>query len=271
MLISIVGPATSPPCSGETDGLVTNQPYLGCCTSVSTKKRLGAFHNRIGFAQEVFIARELVMLPQMSAKPGAAHRPHSPVGAINGRGGPPCIGVVMSHPTACAPHHFGCFRAGLRDFAHHLQQRLVTLAQIGGFRRPVVHLGVDVDGVFRLPRRRSGSIPDALKVGRLVARTRRRNQQITPILKVEADQLWIGSRGEALLPHIGRRFGGLTGADIKRNATKKALVISDMVLAQFVGGELLRRRDTRGGERIGVASDIVVVFVIGRRIQHDQR
>src|ERR1041384_7028582 len=39
------------------------------------KKSGRAIHQRIGFLEKFFVARELIMFPKMSAKPGAGERP----------------------------------------------------------------------------------------------------------------------------------------------------------------------------------------------------
>ena len=40
----------------------------------------------------------------------------------------------------------------------------MTLGQITDFRRPVVHLGIDIDCVFAVPRRQHLLIPDPLQI-----------------------------------------------------------------------------------------------------------
>ena len=42
---------------------------------------------------------------------------------------------------------FGRFGAGHRDVFEHIEQGLMALGQVADLGRPVVHLGVDVDGL----------------------------------------------------------------------------------------------------------------------------
>ena len=78
----------------------------------------------------------------------------------------------MRDPAARAVVHARGARAGDRQVVHHAHQRLHALGEIGRLRRPVVHLRVDVDGVFRAPGRRHLVVPQALQVGGLSARPR---------------------------------------------------------------------------------------------------
>ena len=45
---SIVGPTTSPPCSGEFDGPLISQPVFGSLTRKSTKNSAASFMHRVG-------------------------------------------------------------------------------------------------------------------------------------------------------------------------------------------------------------------------------
>ena len=116
--MSIVGPAqmlvVPSGCvfSGESDGQVTSQWCVGSSTSVSRKNCAAPFIAGINFLQIFPVAGELVMFPEILAKPRAAHRPHADIAAVNRRGRAPQIGVVMRHPAARAIHDLGRARAG---------------------------------------------------------------------------------------------------------------------------------------------------------------
>ena len=79
-------------------------------------------------------------------------------------------------------------------------------ARLADLRRPVVHLGVDVDGVVRAPRRPHLVVPDALQVGRLRAGPARRDQQVAPVLEQQLDEAGIRCRRAlAIRRSVGRR------------------------------------------------------------------
>ena len=91
----------------------------------------GLFHDGIApVRQELAVAAEGIVLPQMQAQPGCAHRPHARTDAIHRRGVSPGVGVVMGHEAVRAVHFFGGFPPhGLHVFDQ-LEQRLVHLCKI---------------------------------------------------------------------------------------------------------------------------------------------
>src|ERR1051325_6262732 len=127
----------------------------------------------------------------MRAEPRAAGGPEAPQWSIDRRCLSPEIGVVMTDPTTRAVLNTRRARAVLDQFRNHPQQRLVTLRKISRLGRPVVHLGVDIDGVLAFPRRRHQVVPDALQVGGLRSEARRRDQQVTAVLKIQRGELRI--------------------------------------------------------------------------------
>src|SRR2546428_535 len=62
----------------------------------------------------------------------------------------------------------------------------------------------------------------SLQIGRQAARARTRDQQITPELEVERDELWVfAARGNGSQSRVGWPFRPLRRAKIKRHAAKK--------------------------------------------------
>ena len=101
----------------------------------------------------------------------------------------------------------------------------MTFGQVGAFRRPVVHLCIDVDRVVAAPRRADHVVPNALEVGRLGAWPRTGNEQITAILKEQGEQV----RVVVLLKRANAFIGGQTGcrgyAQVKRHTLEERLVV----------------------------------------------
>ena len=101
-----------------------------------------------------------------SQAPPVGHMPQC--GPSIGRRRAPQVGVVVGDPAAGAVHaRAPCARRSRPGPAPCAVSGSIALGQVGRARRPVVHLGVDVDRVLAVPRRRHAVVPDALQVGRL--------------------------------------------------------------------------------------------------------
>ena len=89
-----------------------------------------ALHDRVVVLEELPIAGEEVVLPEVLAEPGAADGPHAVPGRVD-RGGPaPEIDVVVGHPAAAAVVDVGGLRAGDRDVLEHVEEGLVALGEV---------------------------------------------------------------------------------------------------------------------------------------------
>ena len=129
-----------------------------------------SLHHGIPFAQKILVERKEVMLPKMCAKPCATRHPHARRSVVNGARDAPQISVVMQHPClgiGRAIHHTSCITSRLAHLSYQAEERLVEFGKIADLRGPIVHLEVDVAGVFAVPRGEHLVIPDALQVGRL--------------------------------------------------------------------------------------------------------
>ncbi len=143
------------------------------------QQKLGrALHERIGaLAEEVDVAAEEVALPEVLAEPWPGHGPARPDGIalaeVAGRRGlPPEVGVVMRYPAIGSVVDPGRLAPVDTHLLNEVENRLVTLGQIGRLGQPVVHLRVDVDRVVGTPGRTHLVVPDALEIGGLGARPR---------------------------------------------------------------------------------------------------
>ena len=165
------------------------------------------------------------MIPEMQAQPRAAHGPHAPVRPINGRGRAPEVGVVMHHPPACAVLRLRGASASHGEVVHHSDERLDALGEVAGFGGPVVHLGVDVDGVFATPRRVRAFIPQPLQARWLAAGTRGRDEEVAAVLIVERGQLRVAAVGEVVDALVRGQFHGCALSEIKSDAAEQLLVI----------------------------------------------
>jgi len=72
---------------------------------------------------------------------------------------------------------------------------------------PVVHLGIDVDGVLAVPRGIPLVVPYTLQIGRLTSRLRRRYEQITAILEHQSHHIHIAAALESSQPLVRLQIG----------------------------------------------------------------
>ncbi len=215
--------------------------------------------------------RIVPMFPEMRAQPCAAGGPQSVLGAIDRCRRAPQIDIVVRDPAARAVHRPCGACAGLGDLADHLDERRDAFGEVGRMRRPIVHLGIDVDRVFGAPGRLQALVPQPLQRRGLAARLRAGDQQITRILKVERGERRIGGGivgGDAL---VGRQVGGGRAAEIDRDAAKQAAVRGAGVGGDAFEGLAARACDRRGGERLGIAGHVVVATIAGRHRDQQRR
>src|SRR5688572_429759 len=102
--------------------------------------------------------------------PRTASTPYAPKYRVYRTGYTPDVRVMVCHPSSCPIHNPCCFASRLRHIFNHAKKGLMQLREVCLFRRPVVHLSVDVDGVFAVPRRAHVRIPEPLKIGWLATR-----------------------------------------------------------------------------------------------------
>ena len=80
--------------------MLISQPVFGSLTRKSTKNSGRLLHDRVGpLAQELPVAGEQVMLPEVVAEPGAAGGPDAVIRGVDGRRAAPEVGVVVQHPA----------------------------------------------------------------------------------------------------------------------------------------------------------------------------
>jgi hypothetical protein len=75
----------------------------------------------------------------------------------------PQIGVVVNYPAARTVMSFSDFAPLSVSSSHHRVNGSVNSGG-GGLGRPVVHLRIDVDRIFAVPRWRGLIVPDALRL-----------------------------------------------------------------------------------------------------------
>ena len=157
------------------DGRHRHQPTCGILYLTIRRIGLQIVHQEVGsplhhivvLSQEILVARIEVVLPDVCCQPGTACWEHTPRGAVDRTRHTEEVGIVMGHPTLAAIHLLRRRGTRLTQVADHREERLLRLSDIAHEGRPVIHLGIDIDGVLRIPWCIHLCIPDTLQIGRL--------------------------------------------------------------------------------------------------------
>ena len=170
-------------------------------------------HDGIRLREEGAIGIELIVLPQMLRQPRRAGGPQTRSRAISRRRESPDVADVMRDEAVGAVMDARGLSARLAQRFEIVEERLMELGEVRHFRRPVIHLQVDVEVIVAVPRREHAVVPQPLQVRGEPARAAARNQQIAAELKVERFEAEIGlTLLDALEPLVGRRAASTTCA-----------------------------------------------------------
>ena len=222
------------------------------------------FHHIVVIGQELLVARVEIMLPDVGGKPSPARWEHAPGSAIDRAGNAPEVGVVMGHPSPAAIHVSCGLGPRLAQIANHAEQRLLRLGQVSDERRPVVHLGVDVDGVLRVPRGVHLVVPHALQISGLATGLRGGDEQIASVLHHQRHQVQVSRiLLESLHALVGlkRRIPVLRQHQL--HAAVLFLILLDMVLQLFLVVLALQRGQRLAVLVSGITRDVVIVHEVG--------
>ena len=141
----------------------------------------------------------------------------------------------MYHPSVGIVHVACGLLATVTQFLHQPEERLMGLSEVGHLRRPVVHLGIDVEGILAVPCGVGAIVPDTLQVSRLSPRLRRGDQQVTAELSEQRHQgriLCFFERGDSLCG--GQPLDIDLLSQVKGEAVKLAAVDLGMPFERFV-------------------------------------
>ena len=143
------------------------------------------------FFQEFFILHKQILFPDMETEPGSPHHPVACRDAyILGCGITPDICVMVGHEATTAIHCFCRLCSAFPHILNHSNQRFITLRQVTGKGWPVVHLRIDIDGIFTAPGRCILIVPNPLQIIGQRSGSASCNHQITAELK-KADHIFI--------------------------------------------------------------------------------
>ena len=144
------------------------------------------------------------MPPDVGAEPRCTHRPEGRGNvAVLRVGVTPQIGVMVGDEAAAVIQLPRSALAVGHHAGQQVKQRFLALRQTTDVGGPVVHLGVDVDRILGVPRRKERIVPDALQVGGQAARAAGRKQQPPSVLEVQRVQPRVGLCGGAPQAFVG--------------------------------------------------------------------
>ena len=171
----------------------------------------------------------------------------------------------MEDPAAGAVVLPGHLAALVRELADHAEERLGALGEVADLGRPVVHLGVDVGRVFRIPHGIHVLVPDPLEVGRLRSRTRGRDEKVAAELEDEGAEGGIVRPVEALEPFVGREQRIRRRRQGHPHPAEQAPVLVEVGGLEGLEGSTGRGRQDRLDAGAGIAADVLVIDEVRRR------
>ena len=220
-------------------------------------------HDGEDFPEEVDVAGEEPVLPEVLAHPRASRGPQSGGSLVDGSRDAPDVGVVVEHPSVGAVHDARGLMTRLADIADEREEGCVEVGEVGDLRRPVVHLTVDVGGVFGVPVGEHLVVPDALQGGRLATRLRGADEEVSAKLEVGLHEVVVLVALELLHPTVGGDGGEEVGAEVETDTVEVFLVMCHValshravVLLEGLAQDVLREDGV-------VAADVGVVLEVG--------
>ena len=202
-------------------------------------------HHRVAAgAEELGVARVVVVVPQVQRHPRPAERPQPAQRVVERRGVGPQVGVVVGDEPAAVVVDAGGVGAVDAHPVEEVEERLVTLRQRADLHRPVVHLGIDVDRELAVPPRDVHLVPDPLEVGRQRPRSARPEQQVAAELEELGEQIGVVAAGpDPLQSSVGRQQGRLVlGRRAPERDADPAHLVA--VLVHVVGADESKPRST---------------------------
>ena len=219
--------------------------------------------DRIPFPEEILVAGEQVMLPQVGGEPGAAVGEHPPLRTVHRACDAPQVCIVMRHPAAGAVHGAGRDGTRLAQFTDELEQGLGGLRKACHLGRPVVHLRVDVDGVFAVPGSVRLVVPDALEIRGLAAGLGTADQEITPVVEQQGHHPHVVAAIEGIQAPVGGQFRIFPGRKIQPDPVVLGGIQGRMPLLQMTENLLFSRSHRLVYLCLWIPGDIVIIHIIG--------
>ena len=143
----------------------------------------------------------------------------------------------------------------------------MALRKIANLRRPVVHLNVDVCGVFTFPRRFERVIPDSLEIGGLRTGPGAGDKKIPSELKIERFQLRVKSIRRIFNSLVCRKIYRLGSSDVQLDSMEKLLIVSDVSFDEPIEGFSGNSFHSRFAAGCRVTTDVLEVIKIAMTSQ----
>ena len=205
----------------------------------------------------------------MGGEPGSAIREHAPLRTIHRTCYAPDISVMMCHPATATIHFPSRLCSRYTQILDERIQRLRGVTEIRYLGRPVVHLRIDVDGIFTVPRCIFAVVPNALQVCRLSTRLGRGDEQITTVIIHQRYHRHILAACKFLQALIGRQRSIDIGWQNQRRSSELLLVSLHMAFLQLCIAHQFHLIYIVSIALGGIARHIVIVHKIGGSTHDD--
>ena len=205
----------------------------------------------------------------MGCKPGSTVREHAPLRTIHRTCYAPDIGIMMCHPATATVHFPSRLCSRYAQILNQRIQRFRGVTEIRYLGRPVVHLRIDVDGIFAVPRRILTVIPNTLQVCRLSTRLGRGNEQIATIVIHQRNHRHILATRKFLQALVGRQRSIGIGWQNQGRSSKLLLVSLHMTFLQLCITHQFHLIYIVSIALGGIARHIVIVHKIGGSAHED--
>ena len=229
----------------------------------------GTFYYRIPLLEESLIARIEIMLPEMGGEPGSTIREHAPLRTVHRTCYAPDIGVMMCHPATATIHFPSRLCSRYAQILNQRIQRFRGVTEIRYLGRPVVHLRIDVDGIFAVPRRIFAVVPNTLQVCSLSTRLGRGDEQIATIVIHQCHHRHILAARKFLQALVGRQRSIGISCQSQGRSTKLFLIGLHMAFLQLCIAHQFHLIYIVGIALGCIARHIVIVHKIGGSTHND--
>ena len=148
--------------------------------------------------------------------------------------------VVMTYHPSHTIHYTGCLLPWLMHGLKQIHHGFVKLCQITGTCQPVIHLQIDINGIFTVPHRHKFSIPDSLEIQRRAALSAAGYDQIASELEIQCCQgRFLCAASQCVKPLLQAAGSGLP--QIQLTAFHERRKIPDMLFLQALVSLFLSR------------------------------
>ena len=205
----------------------------------------------------------------MGGEPGSTIREHAPLRTVHRTCYAPDISVMVCHPATTTIHFPSRLCSRYTQILNQRIQRLRSVTEIRYLGRPVVHLRIDVDGIFTVPRCIFAVVPNTLQICRLSTRLGRGDEQIAAVVVHQCHHRHILTARKFLQALVGRQRSIDIGWQNQRRSSKLLLISLHMAFLQLCITHQFHLIDIVSIALGCIARHIVIVHKVGGSAHQD--